>query len=97
MDELDGNRKRDKYDDHPFQDFHAPIGRLIGDFFIDTFQRLEFTQDARIPVVDVKAPVDGAIDPRQVLVAEKFEGVIDALEQRGIIYLQLGNAAQIGA
>ena len=80
LDEFQSDRECNEKDDDPFQDFHAPGRSLIGNFFVNAFERLQFAQDARIPLVEMKAPVDQAIEPRQVLVTDQLQGVVHTLE-----------------
>jgi hypothetical protein len=44
-----GDGKRDQNDDNPLKHFHPPGAGSIGHLAIDTFQCLQFAQDARIP------------------------------------------------
>ena len=43
------NRDGDQDDDDPFKHFHAAGGRAVRHLAVDTFQRLQFSQNARIP------------------------------------------------
>ena len=45
----------------------------------------------------MEAPVDQAIDTGEVLVAQKFQRVVNAFKEYRIVDLQLGDAAQVGA
>ncbi len=80
LDKFQRDGKGDQKNNHPFQNLHAPGRGLIRNFFVDAFQRLQFAQDALIPLVEMKAPVDHAIDPRQILIADQLQRVIDAFE-----------------
>ncbi len=65
-------RERDQDDDHPLQQFHASIRRLVGHLLVDVVEGLQLAQNGGIPVVEVKPPVHEAIRARQVLVPEQL-------------------------
>jgi hypothetical protein len=43
MNEFKRDGKGDENNNHPFENFHAPVGRLTGDLFIDAFEGLQFS------------------------------------------------------
>ena len=45
----------------------------------------------------MKAPADEAVNSRQILVAQQFQGIVDALEEGGIVHLPLSYGSQFGA
>src|SRR6266404_2393421 len=78
-DKFQSDGKGDQEDDHPLQHFHAVVGCLYRDFFVDALERLQFTENARVPLVEMKATIDHAIDPREILVADQFQRVVEFL------------------
>src|SRR5206468_10718387 len=58
---------------------------------------LDLPQDARVPLGEVEALRDEPVHAREVLVAEQLESVVDALEEDGVLDLQLTDPAEGGA
>src|SRR5919108_3889434 len=96
-DQFEQERRGDQKDDHPLQYLHTAVAGLIGDFFVDAFEGLKLAQDAGVPFAKVKPAVDQSVDPREILVAEQFQGIVYAFEKERVVYLKLGHAAQIRA
>ena len=90
------NRYGNQNDNNPLQNFHAPRGSLIGDFFIDTFHGVQFAHDAGIPLGEVETLRGEVIDAGQVLIPEEFEGIVDAFKEHGTIHLHLRHTPQVG-
>src|SRR4029077_18134985 len=93
VDKLQSNRDRNQDNNSPFEHFHAAVGGLVRDLFVDALQGLEFTNNARVPFVKMEALVHQAVDPGQVLIAQELKGVVHPFEKDGVIDLKLGDAA----
>ena len=53
-DEGQDDRDGDQNDDNPLQDFHALGRRPVRNFLIDAFQGVQFTEDAGVPLCEMK-------------------------------------------
>jgi hypothetical protein len=64
---------------------------------VDRVEGLELALDGRVPLAEMEALLGRAIEPRQVVVAEQLERVVDAFVQQGLVGLDAGDARQVAA
>jgi len=95
--ESHGDLEGDEEDDDPFEDFHASCGLSVGGFGVEAFEGAEFSEDAGVPFGEPHALGGGAIEAGEELVADDFEGVVDAFEECGAVDLELGDASEPSA
>src|SRR3990172_10150501 len=93
--ERNHNGDGDERDDDPLEDLHASGRRLIRHLAVDAVERLELSQDRRVPGFEMKAPGCEAVDPRQVLVPDERQRVVDSLEENRAVHLELGDARRV--
>src|SRR5262245_6694061 len=85
----------DQDDDDPLEELGAADVHAVGELAVDALEGLELAEDGGIPLGEVEALGGEAVEAREVLVAEEFQGVVDALEEEGGIDLVGGDVAQV--
>src|SRR5258705_2864987 len=72
---------RDQRDDDPLERLGARAARAVLHLAVEALDRLELAQDAGVPLGEPEALRRGAVDAREVLVADQLDLGADALEQ----------------
>src|SRR5262245_19519887 len=94
-DERQNYGNSDQENDDPLQNLHSAADHLIRNFMIDAFKGFEFTQDADVPVGEMKTLGSQSIQSGQILIAEQLQDVVHAFKQDGAVHLPLRDLAQV--
>ena len=61
---------KEQHDDDPLEQFHTLACDSIRNFFVDAFERFEFSQNTRIPFGEMKTLGRQAVETCEILIAQ---------------------------